>query len=74
MTNSETNSRAGEDVSPVAEVKTAVTGFMKDFKAFQSDIKARFQQQEEKMTMMERKSQSLKRPVLSQGADMQQSS
>ncbi|KRS12046.1 capsid protein [Roseovarius atlanticus] len=71
MTNSETNSRAGEDVSPVTEVKTAVAGFIKDFSGFRADIQSRLQQQEEKMTMIERKSQGLKRPVLSQGADTQ---
>lgn len=71
MSDSETNSRTGEDVSPVTEVKTAVAGFMNDFKGFQSDIQARLQQQEDKMTMIERKSQGLKRPVLSQGAETQ---
>jgi HK97 family phage major capsid protein len=71
MSDSETNSRTGEDVSPVTEVKTAVAGFMNDFRGFQSDIQARLQQQEEKMTMIERKSQGLKRPVLSQGAEIE---
>ncbi len=71
MSNSETNSRAGTGVSPVAEVKTAVAGFMNEFKGFRADIQARLQQQEEKMTMIERKSQSLKRPVLSQRAEIE---
>ncbi|MFN3209696.1 MAG: phage major capsid protein [Roseovarius sp.] len=71
MSDSEINSRAGEDVSPATEVKTAVAGFMNDLRGFQSDIQARLQQQEDKMTMIERKSQGLKRPVLSQGTDTQ---
>lgn len=71
MSDSENNSRTGEDVSPVTEVKTAVAGFTNDFRGFQSDIQARLQQQEDKMTMIERKSQGLKRPVLSQGAEIE---
>ncbi len=56
MSNTEGLSRAGEDVSPVAEVKSAVEGFTRDFKDFQSDIHQRLQKQEEKLTMFERKS------------------
>ncbi|MEL6170560.1 MAG: phage major capsid protein [Pseudomonadota bacterium] len=71
MSNTETNSRTGEDVSPVAEVKTAVAGFMNDFKGFRADIQQRLQQQEDKMTMIERKSMGARRPVLSQAADVE---
>ncbi|MEM6587213.1 MAG: phage major capsid protein [Pseudomonadota bacterium] len=73
MSRTEANSRAGEDVSsdpsPVAEVKSAVAGFMDDFKGFQSDIFERLQQQEEKMSKMERKSSGLMRPALATSAD-----
>ncbi len=69
MSKTEEMSRAGGDVSPVAEVKTAVAGFISDFKGFQSDIQQRLQKQEEKMTMMERKSAGFQRPVLSASAD-----
>ncbi|MEO0772894.1 MAG: phage major capsid protein [Pseudomonadota bacterium] len=73
MSRTEANSRAGEDVSsdpsPVAEVKSAVAGFMDDFKGFQSDIFERLQQQEEKMSKMERKSAGLMRPALATSAD-----
>ncbi|WP_324752964.1 phage major capsid protein [Roseovarius sp. Pro17] len=66
-------SRAGEDVSeghqPVAEVKSAVAGFVQELKGFQSDIEERLQQQEEKMTMFERKSFVPARPVLAGGND-----
>ena len=71
MSNTETNSRTGEDVSPVAEVKTAVAGFINDFKGFRADIQQRLQQQEDKMTMIERKSMGARRPVLSQAADVE---
>lgn len=69
MSNTETNSRPGEDVSPVTEVKTAIAGFMNDFRGFRADIQQRLQQQEDKMSMIERKSSGLKRPVLAQAAE-----
>lgn len=70
MSKTEVNSRAGGDVSPVAEVKSAVAGFMHDFKGFQADIQKRLQQQEEKLTMFERKSHLANaRPVLARTAD-----
>ncbi|MFX0545872.1 phage major capsid protein [Roseovarius sp. S1116L3] len=60
---------ASEGHAPVAEVKTAVAGFVQELKGFQSDIEERLQQQEEKMTMMERKSFVPARPVLAVGND-----
>ena len=65
MSKTEENSRTGEDVSPVGEVKSAVAGFMNDFKGFRADITKRLQQQEEKLTMYERKSLAPARPHLS---------
>lgn len=64
MSKTEMQSRAGEDASPVAEVKNAVSGFVSEFKSFQADIQQRIEKQEEQMTKMERKSSGLKRPVL----------
>lgn len=64
MSKTGTQSRAGEDASPVAEVKEAVSGFVSEFKSFQADIQQRIEKQEEQMTKMERKSAGLKRPVL----------
>lgn len=61
--------RAGEDLSPAAEVKSAMAGFLKDFSGFRADIHSRLQQQEEKMTMFERKSIALARPHLAAGSD-----
>ena len=64
MSKTGTQSRAGEDSSPVAEVKDAVSGFVSEFKSFQADIQQRIEKQEEQMTKMERKSSGLKRPIL----------
>jgi len=69
MSKTEGISWAGEDVSPVAEMKSAVAGFMSDFKDFQSEIKNRLQQQEEKLTMFERKSFAPARPALASSAE-----
>ena len=65
MSTTEAQSRTGEDLSPVAEVKSAVAGFMSDFKGFRADILERLQQQDDKMTKIERKSMGLARPALS---------
>ena len=65
MKNTETKARHGGDLphvqSPVAEVKTALEGFM-------SDINSKLQQQEDKLTMFERKSVITGRPALSAAA------
>ncbi len=61
--------RAGEDLSPVAEVKSAVAGFLSEFSGFRAEIHNRLQQQEEKMTMFERKSIALARPHLAATSD-----
>ena len=71
MSMTEANSRTGEDVSPVTEVKSAMAGFMNDFKGFQSDIFERLQQQENKMSTMERKSAGMMRPALAATAEME---
>ncbi|SEO50592.1 phage major capsid protein, HK97 family [Salinihabitans flavidus] len=69
MSKTENDSRAGEDLSPVAEVKSAVAGFTSDFRGFQTEIHKRLQKQEERMTMMEHKSRSAARPALAMASD-----
>ena len=69
MDMTETSSRTGEDLSPVTEVKSAVAGFLTEFKEFRSDIQTRLQQQESRLTMLDRKSQMGARPALSGAAD-----
>lgn len=55
MRDPETKSRAGGDLSPAQEMKTAVAGFMSDFKGFKDEIHQTLQQQEEKMMKLDRK-------------------
>lgn len=69
MSKTEATARTGGDVSPVAEVKSAVAGFMTEFMGFRADILERFKQQDDKMTKMERKSLAQARPILSTSAE-----
>ncbi|MDP2581274.1 phage major capsid protein [Shimia thalassica] len=71
MGKTETKSRTGEGVSPVSEVKSAVTGFMSDFKDFKDDIHQRLHKQEERLTMLDRKSQTFARPALAVETDFE---
>ncbi len=59
-------------LSPTEEVKTALAGFVSDIRSFQDDISTRLQQQEERLTMLDRKSHSpaTARPVLATRADL----
>ncbi len=70
----ETKARAGEvfpaPVHPGAEVKSALAGFLGDFNIFQSDVKKSLQQQEERLTMLDRKTSTFARPALSAAAEM----
>jgi len=70
MSMTETKSRTGKDVSPVIEAKTAIAGFVSELKGFRDEIHNRLQQQEEQMTMLERKSTfKAARPALAMAAD-----
>ncbi len=73
MSKTETKARAGTAVSdgqsPAAEVKTAMTGFVSELKDFKDTIHTKFQQTEERLTMMERKNMTAQRPHLSASAD-----
>jgi len=73
MSKTETKARAGtgapDGLSPAAEVKTALAGFVNDLKGFQVEMKTKFQQQEERLTMLDRKSLTRGRPALAAAAD-----
>ncbi len=69
MPNSETKSRTRDPVSSVSEVKGAFHDFMNNFNAFQSDVKSKIDNQEERINMLDRKSQTLSRPVLATAVD-----
>ena len=60
---------AGEDLSLATEMKTAVSGFVSEFKGFQADVQKRIQKQEERLSMLDRKSFAPVRPVLSAAAE-----
>ncbi len=66
MSKTETKARAGTGMSgagdPAAEVREALTGFM-------GDITERLQKQEERLTMLDRKSIATRRPALATSAD-----
>ncbi|MCB1337039.1 MAG: phage major capsid protein [Maritimibacter sp.] len=74
MSKTETKAQGRTDapagLSPAAEVKTAMAGFMSDIKAFHDDINSRLQQQEERLTMLDRKSLKTSRPALAAAADL----
>lgn len=67
MNKTEVNSRAGEGLSetPAQDVKAAISTFIGEFNGFQDDLKSKLQQQEERLTMLDRKSYAAGRPVLS---------
>ena len=73
MSKTETKARAGTDLSdglsPAAEVKSAMAGFLSDIRGFQTEIKSKLQQQEERLTMLDRKSVTLGRPALASAAE-----
>lgn len=60
---------AGLGGTPAAEVKAAMTGFLTEFSAFQSEIKSKLQEQENRLAMLDRKSIALSRPPLSRAAE-----
>jgi len=71
----ETKARAGGDLPrglhPGAEVKKAMEGFLKEFNGFQSEVKSALQQQEERLTMLDRKTMTYGRPALSLNAEVE---
>ncbi len=62
MSKTETKARAGTGMSPAAEVEEALVGFM-------GDITERLQKQEERLTMLDRKSIATRRPALDTNAE-----
>ena len=70
MTKPETKSRNGGDVpsssAPAIDLASEMTGFLNDFNAFQADVKSKLQQQEDRMTHLDRKNFArAARPALS---------
>ena len=75
MSETETKARVDTDVSappsPAEEVKTALAGFVSDLNAFQAEMKTKFQQQEERQMMLDRKSLTRARPALATTAEVE---
>lgn len=69
----EREARAGGDLPQGlhmgADVKAAMTGFLNAFKGFQGEVKTALQQQEERLTMLDRKTMTYGRPALSAHAE-----
>lgn len=59
---------AGQD--PAEGAKAAMVGFLKEFNCFQSEVKSALQQQEERLTMLDRKTMTYGRPMLSASAEV----
>ncbi|MGR3572454.1 phage major capsid protein [Brevirhabdus sp.] len=59
----------GAPVGSAREVKAAMAGFLRHVSGFKEKMDARFQQQEERLTMLDRKMTTHQRPVLSAAAD-----
>ncbi|SFD53999.1 phage major capsid protein [Roseivivax sediminis] len=70
MSETETRSRTGEDVSPALRVGTAIAGLVQDVKAMRADLYAKLEAQEERVTMLDRKSvAAARRPALASSAE-----
>ncbi|TMM54308.1 phage major capsid protein [Sulfitobacter sabulilitoris] len=70
MSKTEAKARSGEDLSPAEEVKRAVTGFVRDFKTFQDEFDIKLQQTEERLIMLDRKTQTPARMPLAGATDV----
>jgi len=69
MSKTEAKAAAGIGLSPAEDVRQAVTGFVTDFRDFQTEIDAKFQQTEERLTMLDRKTTTPQRTPLGGVAD-----
>ncbi|RVT85455.1 phage major capsid protein [Rhodobacteraceae bacterium CCMM004] len=74
MSRTETKARAGgggvsDPAGPATELKTEMAGFLSDLRAFRTDVETKLEQQEERVTMLDRKSRIAgARPVLATAA------
>lgn len=66
---SDTNGHDGA-LSPAEDVRRAVTGFVTQMKGFQAEIETKFQQAEERMNMLDRKTLTAGRTPLAGATDV----
>lgn len=65
------SSRIGEGLSPQeGAALVAMEGFLKEFKGFQGEVQQALKQQDERMTMLDRKTMTHARPALSVAAEV----
>ena len=69
MSKTEIKARAGEGLSPAEDVAEAMQGFVTEFKGFQAELQTKFQQTEERLTMLDRKNMTAARTPLAGGVD-----
>ncbi|WP_375227416.1 phage major capsid protein [Roseobacter sp. S98] len=69
MSKTEAKAAGGTGLSPAEDVRQAVTGFVTDFKNFQNEIDMKMQQTEERLTMLDRKSNIPQRTPLGGAVD-----
>ncbi|UTH46082.1 phage major capsid protein [Loktanella salsilacus] len=72
MTTPEKESRTGEALSsPAEELRTAISGFVAEFKDFSTGISATLQKQDDRMNKLDRKTMMMNRPALAMGAEVE---
>ncbi|MEE4189102.1 MAG: phage major capsid protein [Roseobacter sp.] len=69
MSKTEAKAAGGIGLSPAEDVRQAVTGFVTDFRTFQTEIDAKLQQTEERLTMLDRKTNTPQRTPLGGAID-----
>ncbi len=69
----EAKARAGEGLprDPAGDVTAAMAGFLKEFGLFRAEVKASMQQQDERVTMLDRKTAIFGRPALAAAAEVE---
>jgi HK97 family phage major capsid protein len=70
MSKTETKSRAGEILSPAQDVRQAMTVFVSNFRGFQANIQVKLQQTEERLNMLDRKTNTALRTPLAGATDV----
>ncbi len=72
MGNSESKSFGdAKGQGPAVEVKAALQGFLTEFSGFQTELKLKLKEQENRLNMLDRKSIAGNRPALSMAADVE---
>lgn len=70
MSRTEAKAADGGGLSPTGEMKRALSGFISEFKDFQSELEQKLEKQEERLTMLDRKSLTHARTPLAGAADI----